>query len=98
MIALPQALSAASVVVFCSFAGLQVGRPLVASDRFWSKSMTSCVAGLGTPFVAVVGAVFTSTRRVAGEAVFLKSAFGETAASIDCVLPSEPLTVSPAKA
>src|SRR6201996_8656773 len=97
MIASPQAFSAASVVVFCSFDGLQVGRPLVASDRFWSKSMTSWVAGLGTP-LAAVEPVRTSTLRLAGDSVFLKSAFGETEASIDCVLPSGPVTVSPANA
>jgi hypothetical protein len=96
--ALPQACSAASVVVFCSFAAVQVGRPLVVSERFLSKSMTSWTAGLGTPLAAVVVPVFTSTLRLAGDPVFLKRAFGETLASIDCVLPSGPVTVSPASA
>ena len=69
ILALPQASSAASVVVLCSWAALHVGSPLVASERFWSKSMTSWTAGLGTPPSLLP--VTTSTFRAAGEAVFL---------------------------
>jgi hypothetical protein len=96
--AAPHRSSAISVETLWSWLGLHVGRPLVKIFAPLSKSITAFVDGLGTPFAAVVVDVLATTFSVAGAKVFFGSFFGAITVSIDCVLPSGPDTVGPARA